>query len=87
MGTANQKPRGVRHAVPVQVPDGATKAARGVHQMDIVSIAMFGGLGFACWLAYWLMQQMFGGKKDHDRSQFGGKNDGLPERKIDILGR
>ncbi len=55
--------------------------------MDIMSIVAFGGIGLVGWLAYRLIQQMFGGKKDHDKSQFGGKNDRPPERKIDILGR
>ncbi len=55
--------------------------------MDIVSIVVLGGLGLACWFAYGLIQPMFREKKDHDRSQFGGKNDRPPERKIDILGR
>lgn len=55
--------------------------------MDIVSIAVFGGIGLPCLLAYGLIQPMFREKKNHDRSQFGGKNDRPPERKIDILVR
>ncbi len=55
--------------------------------MDIVSIAVFGGIGLACLLAYGLIRPLFREKKNPNRSQFGGKNDGPPERKIDILVR
>jgi hypothetical protein len=54
--------------------------------MDIVSIVVFGLIGCACWLGFRLIPQMFGGNKHPDRSQFDGKNDGRPERYIDILG-
>lgn len=55
--------------------------------MDIVSIVVFGLIGLACWLVCRLMRQRLGGKAKHERSQFDGKNDRPPERKVDILGR
>lgn len=55
--------------------------------MDIVSLAVFGGIGLACVLAYGLIQPLFREKKSRDRAQFGGKNDGPPERKFDMLSR
>ena len=55
--------------------------------MDIVSIGVFVLMGLACWLAYRFIPLLFGGKKNYDRSQFDGKHDRPPERKIDILGR
>ncbi len=55
--------------------------------MDIVSIAVFGGIVLACLLVYGLIQLLFREKKEPNRSQFGGKNDGPPERKMDMLVR
>ncbi len=55
--------------------------------MDIVSIAVFGGIVLVCLLAYGLIRPLFREKKDLDRAPFGGKNDSPPERKIDMLSR
>ncbi len=55
--------------------------------MDIVSIPGFGGIGLACLIAYGLFWTMFRENKNHDRSQFGGKNDRPAERKVDFLVR
>lgn len=55
--------------------------------MDIVSIAVFVGIGLACLLAYGFIRPMSREKKNHGTSQFGGKNDRPPERKKDFLVR
>ena len=55
--------------------------------MNIEIIAVFGGIGLACLLAYVLTRPTFREQENHGRSQFGGKNDRPAERKVDFLVR